>query len=595
VNRRSIIRWLTLGLAVTAVAATATVLPAFGAQDVVRLHFAPDGSSIAFTYNGTSQALIPTTRCEISSTSAAGPLMTLTSNRKLGINSNGIGAKTGGSQGTPCGRVDTTENIALAIPTTGVLTGRTMNKMTLDLELKGNAWVEVTLSRGGSQVGPVFGLQTGSSIQAGLTPLPGPPYMATSTSSQPVAACASPSDSGPDSGANDNCLWTINPGLEFDKAAFTVRVGEFSLEGSGDFGGNSAYDSLFYLSNRAPAASNDGYTTLEDTVLTVEAPGVLGNDSDGDLDPLTVAIAANVPVADGSVSLAPDGSFTYTPAVDFNGTTSFTYTASDGTSPSAPATVTIVVNPVNDATAVDNPGNQTGAEGDVVTLQIVATDVDGEPLTYSATGLPGGLEMSSTGLISGTINYTASSRSPYEVTVTVNDGSTSFTWIVADTMCSGDTVFDTDNDVSGYFTRLTDSEDCKQYEVLAVEADGTVKFQPQGEEGVTVFYRAFIDLGGKAAPVVGSPDGFTLFLGYDPLGGNNFTPVPWCQNMVFGSTVSSADIPLIGWLSSTVNAITLADIPVGESWCIAAAYTRDVDGELVTTWQLYGEDDPKFQ
>lgn len=594
-NRRSIIRWLTLGLAVTAVGATAAVLPAFGSQEVVRLHFAPDGSSIAFTYNGTSQALIPTTRCEISSTSAAGPLMTLTSNRKLGINSNGIGVKTGGSQGTPCGRVDTTENIALSIPTSGVLAGRTMNKMTLDLELKGNAWVEVRLSNGGSPVGPVFGLQTGSSIQPGLTPQPGPPYMATSTGSAPTAACASPSDSGPDSGANDNCLWTIDPGMEFDKAAFTVRVGEFSLEGSGDFGGNSAYDSLFYLSNRAPVATNDAYTTNEDTLLTVPAPGVLGNDSDGDGDPMTAAIATNVSVEDGSVSLASDGSFTYTPAQDFNGTTSFTYTASDGTSASLAATVTITVTPVNDATVVTNPGAQSGAEGDVVNLQIGATDVDGDPLTYSAVGLPPGLTISSTGLIFGTIDDTASLGSPYEVTVTVNDSSVTFIWEVAPTMCSGDTVDDTDGDVSGYFTRLTDSEDCKLYEVVADAGDGTVKFQPQGEEGVTVFYRAFIELGGKEAPVVGSPLGFTLFLEYDPEGGDNFTPVPWCQNMVFGSTVSSSDVPLIGWLSSSVNAITEADIPDGESWCIAAAYTRDVAGELVTTWQLYGEDDPKFQ
>jgi len=65
--------------------------------------------------------------------------------------------------------------------------------------------------------------------------------------------------------------------------------------------------------------------------------------------------------------------------------------------------------------------------------------------------------------------------------------------------------------------------------------------------------------------------------------------------MVFGATVSSADIPLIGWLSSSVTAITSATIPEPETWCIAAAYTRDVGGELVTTWQLYGLDDPKFQ
>ena len=50
----------------------------------------------------------------------------------------------------------------------------------------------------------------------------------------------------------------------------------------------------------------------------------------------------------GTVTLASDGSFTYTPAANFNGTDSFTYTASDGTAVSNVATVTITVTAVND-------------------------------------------------------------------------------------------------------------------------------------------------------------------------------------------------------------------------------------------------------
>jgi len=51
----------------------------------------------------------------------------------------------------------------------------------------------------------------------------------------------------------------------------------------------------------------------------------------------------------GTVSLKPGGSFTYTPAADYSGVDSFTYRASDGTATSDPATVSITVNPVNDA------------------------------------------------------------------------------------------------------------------------------------------------------------------------------------------------------------------------------------------------------
>ena len=44
------------------------------------------------------------------------------------------------------------------------------------------------------------------------------------------------------------------------------------------------------VTNQAPAAAGDAYTTAEDTVLTVPAPGVLGNDGDPDGDPLTAVL-----------------------------------------------------------------------------------------------------------------------------------------------------------------------------------------------------------------------------------------------------------------------------------------------------------------
>jgi len=73
---------------------------------------------------------------------------------------------------------------------------------------------------------------------------------------------------------------------------------------------------------------------------------VLGNDSDPDGDPIT-AVNPTQP-AHGTVVLNSNGSFTYTPAANFNGSDSFTYQASDGKLTSAPATVTLTVLPVND-------------------------------------------------------------------------------------------------------------------------------------------------------------------------------------------------------------------------------------------------------
>ena len=92
---------------------------------------------------------------------------------------------------------------------------------------------------------------------------------------------------------------------------------------------------------RHPGRGRDAYTTAEDTVLTVPAPGVLGNDSDPDGDPLTAVLVTGP--SHGSLTLNANGSFSYTPAADFAGSDSFSYRASDGTLSSSPATVTITV------------------------------------------------------------------------------------------------------------------------------------------------------------------------------------------------------------------------------------------------------------
>src|SRR5690606_20294951 len=93
--------------------------------------------------------------------------------------------------------------------------------------------------------------------------------------------------------------------------------------------------------NDAPVAADDSYSVEEDGVFTVEAGGILDNDTDADGDSLTPTLVTGP--EHGTLVLNDDGSFTYTPDPDFNGTDSFTYTVNDGTTDSAPATVTIDV------------------------------------------------------------------------------------------------------------------------------------------------------------------------------------------------------------------------------------------------------------
>ena len=106
---------------------------------------------------------------------------------------------------------------------------------------------------------------------------------------------------------------------------------------------NDQIDYLEYCGdNTAPVANDDYYSTDENTVLNVNAAsGVLDNDTDADTDPLTAILVGDV--SHGSLTLNSDGSFVYTPDVDFYGTDSFTYKANDGEADSNTATVTIQI------------------------------------------------------------------------------------------------------------------------------------------------------------------------------------------------------------------------------------------------------------
>jgi VCBS repeat-containing protein len=128
-----------------------------------------------------------------------------------------------------------------------------------------------------------------------------------------------------------------------------------------------------------PQANDDAYATGVNAVLTVAAPGVLGND-----DPPTGLTAAVVTKPEGDLTLNPDGSFTYSPDPDFKGPDDFTYKASEGTSGSSPpATVTITVDdpPTANGDSYVTGVNQqlvVGVSGGLLTND---TDPNGDPLT----------------------------------------------------------------------------------------------------------------------------------------------------------------------------------------------------------------------
>ncbi len=137
--------------------------------------------------------------------------------------------------------------------------------------------------------------------------------------------------------------------------------------------------------NDVPVANPDNYAASEDTLLTVAAPGVLGNDTDPDVGTqLTAVLATSVPAAAGTLTLNANGSFSFQPATNFAGVTSFTYNARDNATPpgqsAAAATVTITVAAVNDAPVAVADSYETN-ENVALTVPargVLANDTDAE-------------------------------------------------------------------------------------------------------------------------------------------------------------------------------------------------------------------------
>ena len=347
--------WKTALIAGAAALILFLVLPVFGAShfpDADRLRLTEDDGDYVgyegFFYGSdqpgtatSSQPLTNSKGCLLNST-AAGPLVTLgpSPSGKIkgpGFTQLGIGVKSGGSNGTPCAETSMPEVLEIT-------SYHAWYRMDLDVQPKSNAWIEVRMYNGGTSPVATHWLVTGSSIEA-YNALPDPdvppanaglPYRATTTGVFDVRACANPNDSGLDSGPNDNCYWTLTPGLSFTYVEIEALVGSVALEGGNDFEGtgldidgkgfeDGGFDSLFH---RIPfSAVDDDFYEMDERdpgvppiLATLEKPGTSGvNVLDNDIGDLTVKVVELPPEGmsnteqGGRFTIGEFGSFEYTP------------------------------------------------------------------------------------------------------------------------------------------------------------------------------------------------------------------------------------------------------------------------------------------
>jgi VCBS repeat-containing protein len=211
---------------------------------------------------------------------------------------------------------------------------------------------------------------------------------------------------------------TFTPNAGFSGAAgFTYTVSDGALTDTG-----AVAVTVAPPGNTPPFAAADAFSGAEDTQL---AGNVLDNDVDADGNALTATLATGP--ANGVLVLNANGSFTYTPAANFNGADSFTYRVNDGTVNGNTAAVALSVTPVNDAPLLAGDANFTTSEdmpfaGNLLDL-LGATDIDGDDLDIvSVSGDPLGAFLfdAETGVF--TFTPDANENGSSSVTVTVTDG-----------------------------------------------------------------------------------------------------------------------------------------------------------------------------
>ncbi|YCO05128.1 tandem-95 repeat protein [Vibrio sp. VNB-15] len=190
---------------------------------------------------------------------------------------------------------------------------------------------------------------------------------------------------------------------------YVVTDGEMTDEASVTITVNSVNDT--------PTAVDDSVTTTEDTAVTID---VLSNDNDPDNDQLTI-VSASVPAEQGTVDIVDD-KLVFTPAENFNGEATISYTISDGELEDS-AEVSVTVNPVNDApVAIDDLA--TTDEDTPVTIDVLPndTDLDNDTLTIVNASVPA--EQGIVEVVDGKLVFTPAENFNGDATIsyTISDG-----------------------------------------------------------------------------------------------------------------------------------------------------------------------------
>ncbi|MEH7164418.1 tandem-95 repeat protein, partial [Priestia megaterium] len=267
---------------------------------------------------------------------------------------------------------------------------------------------------------------------------------------------------------NANGTFSYQPNPNFNGTdQFTVLV----LDGQGGTAVSTVTINVIPV-NDPPITSNVSFTIAEDSTLINQIVAV-----DPDEDSLTFSLQAAP--GNGVAVVNVDGTFSYQPNLNFNGTDRFTVLVSDGQGGTAVSTVTVIVTPVNDAPMVPNYTFSTQEDSPVIGA-IVGTDVDGNPLSYQLQVAPtnGVAAVNADGTFSYQPNPNFNGTDQFTVLVSDGQGGTAVSTVTVNVIPVNDPPIT--SNVS--FTIAEDSTLINQ--IVAVDPDGdSLTFSSQAAPG----------------------------------------------------------------------------------------------------------------
>jgi large repetitive protein len=331
--------------------------------------------------------------------------------------------------------------------------------------------------------------------------------------------------------------------------------------------------------NDVPVAVNDTNTTNEDT--PVSGTSQTNDTPSGDGGNVWTLVGVDGGAANGTVTMNPDGSYTYTPDANFNGTDVFTYRVCDVDGDCDTATVTITINPVNDVPVAVNDTNTTNEDTPVNgTTQTNDTPSGDGGNTWTLVGVDGGAN-------SGTVTMNPDGSYTYTPDPNFN-GTDVFSYQVCDVDgdCDTATVTITVNPVNDVPVAVNDTNTTNEDTPVSGTTQGNDT--PSGDGGNT-WTLVGVDGGANNGTVTMNPDGSYT---YTPDANFNGTDVfsyqvcdvdGDCDTATVTITINPVnDVPVAVNDTNTTN----EDTPVS-----GTSQTNDTpSGDGGNTWTLVGVD-----